>query len=121
MLMIFKTNDLLRGIESTLNTRWNARSFITMSECCIRALHKHKRKKCHGAILCLFRVTIQEQYALLMLTIYKWCLWIGATKTAVNLQKWLRKSFVQKARQKFAVKRRSDLSVLDKIESSVVL
>ena len=32
------TNDLLRGIESTLHTRASASSFITMSKFCIKAL-----------------------------------------------------------------------------------
>ena len=38
MLLIFKTNDLLRGIEATLGTRASASSFLNMSRCCIRAL-----------------------------------------------------------------------------------
>lgn len=38
MLLIFKTNDLLRGIEAALGTRASASSFLNMSRCCIRAL-----------------------------------------------------------------------------------
>jgi aarF domain-containing kinase len=38
MLLIFKTNDLLRSIEVTLGTRASASSFLSMSRCCIRAL-----------------------------------------------------------------------------------
>ncbi|KAM9786896.1 aarF domain-containing protein kinase 1 isoform 1-T1 [Syngnathus typhle] len=38
MLLLLKTNDLLRGIESTLQTRASSSSFINMSRCCIRAL-----------------------------------------------------------------------------------
>lgn len=38
MLLIFKTNDLLRGIETTLGTRASASSFLNMSRCCVRAL-----------------------------------------------------------------------------------
>ncbi|KAM7156553.1 aarF domain-containing protein kinase 1 isoform 2-T4 [Molossus nigricans] len=44
MLLIFKTNDLLRGIETTLGTRASASSFLNMSRCCIRALAAHKKK-----------------------------------------------------------------------------
>ncbi|XP_047397680.1 aarF domain-containing protein kinase 1 isoform X2 [Sciurus carolinensis] len=44
MLLIFKTNDLLRSIEATLGTRACASSFLNMSRCCIRALAKHKKK-----------------------------------------------------------------------------
>ncbi|XP_036095354.1 aarF domain-containing protein kinase 1 isoform X2 [Rousettus aegyptiacus] len=44
MLLIFKTNDLLRGIEAALGTRASASSFLNMSRCCIRALAQHKKK-----------------------------------------------------------------------------
>ncbi|XP_037688108.1 aarF domain-containing protein kinase 1 isoform X3 [Choloepus didactylus] len=44
MLLIFKTNDLLRGIEGALGTRASASSFLNMSRCCIRALAVHKKK-----------------------------------------------------------------------------
>ncbi|XP_006157151.1 uncharacterized aarF domain-containing protein kinase 1 isoform X1 [Tupaia chinensis] len=44
MLLLFKTNDLLRGIEASLGIRASASSFLNMSRCCIRALAKHKRK-----------------------------------------------------------------------------
>lgn len=38
MLLLLKTNDLLRGIETTLQTRASSSSFINMSRCCIRAI-----------------------------------------------------------------------------------
>lgn len=38
MLLLLKTNDLLRGIETTLGTRASSSSFINMSRCCISAL-----------------------------------------------------------------------------------
>uniref|UniRef100_A0A481CI56 AarF domain-containing protein kinase 1 n=2 Tax=Sus scrofa TaxID=9823 RepID=A0A481CI56_PIG len=44
MLLILKTNDLLRGIEAALGTRASASSFLNMSRCCIRALAAHKKK-----------------------------------------------------------------------------
>uniref|UniRef100_A0A8C5W7L1 AarF domain-containing protein kinase 1 n=1 Tax=Microcebus murinus TaxID=30608 RepID=A0A8C5W7L1_MICMU len=44
MLLIFKTNDLLRGIEAALGTRASASSFLNMSRCCIRALAEHEKK-----------------------------------------------------------------------------
>lgn len=37
MLLLLKTNDLLRGIESALQIRASASSFLNMSRCCIRA------------------------------------------------------------------------------------
>lgn len=38
MLLLLKTNDLLRGIETTLQTRASSSSFINVSRCCVRAL-----------------------------------------------------------------------------------
>ncbi|KAM9091031.1 aarF domain-containing protein kinase 1 isoform 2-T6 [Megaptera novaeangliae] len=48
MLLIFKTNDLLRGIEAALGTRASASSFLNMSRCCIKALAAHKKKNTHS-------------------------------------------------------------------------
>ncbi|KAM4853875.1 aarF domain-containing protein kinase 1 isoform 2-T3 [Thomomys bottae] len=48
MLLIFKTNDLLRSIEATLGTRASASSFLNMSRCCIRALAEHNKKNTHS-------------------------------------------------------------------------
>lgn len=38
MLLLVKTNDLLKGIETTLQTRASSSSFINISRCCIRAM-----------------------------------------------------------------------------------
>lgn len=43
MLLLLKTNDLLRGIETTLQTRASSSSFINMSRCCIRALARWRK------------------------------------------------------------------------------
>jgi len=48
LLLLLKTNDLLRSIDYRLNTSDTSRSFITMSRCCIRALTKQRLKACHG-------------------------------------------------------------------------
>lgn len=46
MLLIFKTNDLLRGIESSLGVKGAAGSFIAMSRCCVKALYDQQLKSC---------------------------------------------------------------------------
>ncbi|KAK1332413.1 hypothetical protein QTO34_007089 [Cnephaeus nilssonii] len=46
MLLIFKTNDLLRGIEATVGTCASASSFLNMSRCCVRVLATHKKNTC---------------------------------------------------------------------------
>ena len=48
LLLLLKTNDLLRSIDYRLNTSDTSRSFITMSRCCIRALTKQRLKTCDG-------------------------------------------------------------------------
>ncbi len=74
MLLIFKTNDLIRGIETTLKTRSSARSFITMSKCCVKALAHHRRKQC-TTWWCRVRVIIHEQWQLLLISLYIVYLW----------------------------------------------
>ncbi|XP_044128522.1 aarF domain-containing protein kinase 1 [Bufo gargarizans] len=44
MLLLLKTNDLLRGIETALHTNASASSFLSMSRCCIRAVARHRRQ-----------------------------------------------------------------------------
>ncbi|XP_030414880.1 uncharacterized aarF domain-containing protein kinase 1 isoform X2 [Gopherus evgoodei] len=48
MLLLLKTNDLLRGIESALHTRASSSSFLNMSRCCIRAVSTYQRSKSHS-------------------------------------------------------------------------
>ena len=48
LLLLLKTNDLLRSIDYRLNTSATSRSFITMSRCCIRAVTKQRLENCHG-------------------------------------------------------------------------
>ncbi|KAK2150013.1 hypothetical protein LSH36_427g03001 [Paralvinella palmiformis] len=84
MLLIFKTNDLLRGIETHLKTRAMASSFITMSRACLRSIFSHKRNKCQ-TWLCRLHTTIVEQYYLFMLSAYKLYLWFRETPLGHHL------------------------------------
>lgn len=69
MLLLLKTNDLLRGIETTLQTRAASSSFINMSRCCIRALARHKRSKCASRMKRL-QITVSEWVGLWKLRLY---------------------------------------------------
>ncbi|CAL8285541.1 unnamed protein product [Lota lota] len=72
MLLLLKTNDLLRGIETALETRAASSSFLNMSRCCIRALARHRRSKATyrmrrlqislGEALSLWRLGLYEVY-----------------------------------------------------------
>lgn len=75
MLLIFKTNDLLRGIEATLGTKGAASSFLTMSQCCVKAVSDEKIKSCDSRWSC-FNVRWTQQAALLKIYIYQITLWI---------------------------------------------
>lgn len=69
MLLIFKTNDLLRGIEYTLQTGSNMLSFMTMSKCCINAVHKEEFDKASTKYRKL-QVFISRQWLLFKLKVY---------------------------------------------------
>lgn len=45
MLLLLKTNDLLRGIETCLNTRNSSSSFIHMTKCCVRLINSYEREQ----------------------------------------------------------------------------
>lgn len=41
MILIFKTNDLLRGLDGRLKTKATSGSFVTMAQCCLRAVYSN--------------------------------------------------------------------------------
>uniref|UniRef100_A0A8B9SPW7 AarF domain-containing protein kinase 1 n=1 Tax=Anas platyrhynchos TaxID=8839 RepID=A0A8B9SPW7_ANAPL len=70
MLLLLKTNDLLRGIESALHTRASASSFLNMSRCCIRAVSTYQRSKSHS----LYRrvqISLTEGLSLWQINLYE--------------------------------------------------
>lgn len=81
MLLIFKTNDLLRGIESSLGTRGMARSFITMSRCCVRAVYEDQLKHC-TSWWCRVVVSVRACFAQSAITAYETYLWLRTTSLA---------------------------------------
>ncbi|CAJ1074184.1 aarF domain-containing protein kinase 1 [Xyrichtys novacula] len=70
MLLLLKTNDLLRGIETTLQTRASSSSFINMSRCCIQAMARHKRSKARSRTRRL-QISLSESVNLLKLSLYE--------------------------------------------------
>lgn len=84
MLLIMKTNDVLRGIEAALQTRANASSFINMSKCCIRAVGSEKLQQCDGFFQTL-STHLVTQLQLARIEIYEFLLWL---RTSV-LVRWL--------------------------------
>ncbi|XP_029139299.1 uncharacterized aarF domain-containing protein kinase 1 isoform X2 [Protobothrops mucrosquamatus] len=91
MLLLLKTNDLLRGIESSLQTRANASSFLNMSRCCIRALAMYQRSKSNS----LFRkaqISLSEALSLWQINLYELFLWLKVSqlgKWVIAFLKWM--------------------------------
>ncbi|XP_041354030.1 aarF domain-containing protein kinase 1-like isoform X2 [Gigantopelta aegis] len=78
MLLILKTNDVLRGIESSLKTRANATSFINMSRCCVRALAQEELKRCR-TLYCKLRVWTSQHSQLFKISLYEFYMWCVST------------------------------------------
>lgn len=69
MLLILKTNDLIRGIESTLRTQNRMTAFWVMSKCCLRSsfgeeksLAKSKSKR--------WSILLREKWEIFKLNVY---------------------------------------------------
>ncbi|KAM6973774.1 aarF domain-containing protein kinase 1 isoform 1-T2 [Aplochiton taeniatus] len=75
MLLLLKTNDLLRGIETTLHTRAASSSFINMARCCTRALARHHRSQARWRTRRL-QITLSEHLTLWQISMYELYLWV---------------------------------------------
>ena len=72
LLLLLKTNDLLRSIDYRLKTSATSCSFITMSRCCIRAVTKQRLQHCRSwrdwfliqadSTFSHFRITLYQVY-----------------------------------------------------------
>ncbi|KAG8449002.1 hypothetical protein GDO86_015894 [Hymenochirus boettgeri] len=70
MLLLLKTNDLLRSIETSLCTQASSSSFLNMSHCCVRALARH-RKDNASSLWSYIHITVLENLHLGQLQIYE--------------------------------------------------
>jgi aarF domain-containing kinase len=75
MLLVFKTNDLLRSIDYALGTSGERRSLITMSRSCIRAVHSEELRHCHNWVQRL-HVHIGRHWLETKLSFYSFYLWL---------------------------------------------
>lgn len=69
MLLIFKTNDLIRGIEHTLGTESRRGSLFIMWRCCINRVYTDKLNKCSSGVKKL-HIKMCRQWQILKLTVY---------------------------------------------------
>ncbi|XP_018431185.1 PREDICTED: uncharacterized aarF domain-containing protein kinase 1, partial [Nanorana parkeri] len=91
MLLLLKTNDLLRGIETSLSTPAGSSSFLSMSRCCVRALSRH-RKAFSSSLWSHAHIFISESACLAHLRLYELFLhaqssWVGRRLT--RLLHWI--------------------------------
>lgn len=69
MLLILKTNDLMRGIEHTLKTGVRMGAFRVMSQCCIKSVYEQRIQKCISKVDKV-KLTFAEFWALFKINLY---------------------------------------------------
>ncbi len=74
MILIFKTNDLLRNIEFTLGTQNTKDSIVQMSRSCMRVLRAEEERHCTTK-WCLIKTSIHSQWDQLRISFYQVFLW----------------------------------------------
>nr|CAG4643125.1 EOG090X047B [Ilyocryptus agilis] len=74
LLLIFKTNDLLRGLDSMLGIRDNTASYVTMFRSCANADYLKKYSQC-DSLACKLRVYFSHCIAHFRITVYQIVMW----------------------------------------------
>jgi len=69
MLLILKTNDLMRGVEFTLKAQNRKTSFLVMSRCVIQSVYGERLKQCKTR-LSRWSTVMSECWALFKLSMY---------------------------------------------------
>ncbi|XP_014477628.1 PREDICTED: uncharacterized aarF domain-containing protein kinase 1 isoform X1 [Dinoponera quadriceps] len=69
MLLILKTNDLMRGIEYSLRTQARMSAMMEMSKCCVRSVYGEKLRHC-SSTWDKCRVSFLERWTLFKLSLY---------------------------------------------------
>lgn len=83
LLLILKTNDLLRSIETKMGTRGQQMSFITMTRYCSENVHSTLLEKCQDW-RCKLRIKSAHRWIDLKLRIYQVFLWLKWYVTRPN-------------------------------------
>lgn len=69
MLLVLKTNDLIRGIEHTLQTSSRMGAFRVMSQCCINSIYNERKNK-ETSRFGRFKMTVVQFWALFKIRVY---------------------------------------------------
>jgi len=78
MLLILKTNDLLRNIEFSIKTQNSMHSFVMLSRYCIRAVYSERLRHCRS-LLCKLQNHVGLVLAQFKISIYQFVLWFRKT------------------------------------------
>ncbi|KAK0096952.1 hypothetical protein PV326_003754 [Microctonus aethiopoides] len=70
MLLVLKTNDLVRSIEHTLKTSTRMSAFMEMSKCCVHSIYGEQFRHCNNNKWCQWRVSMNEQWSIFKLSLY---------------------------------------------------
>lgn len=81
MLLLFKTNDLLRGIEASLGTRHVAKSFVTMAQCCVRGVYGRKMREPKLSSTTRLALWIRQWTYLVSISLQQWLRWFTLVLT----------------------------------------
>lgn len=69
MLLVLKTNDLIRGIETTLRTQNRMTAFWVMSKCCVKSIGSQEYLTA-GDTWSKLTTCLREQWCILKLNLY---------------------------------------------------
>lgn len=84
MLLIFKTNDLIRGIEYTLHTNSRMGAFKVMSKCCINSVYNEKFEGAKSTVD-KFKIKFAQYWILFKINVYYTMLSIGQIYNSVTI------------------------------------
>lgn len=73
MLLVLKTNDLIRGIETTLKTNDRMTAFWVMSKCCIKSVRNEDVYKAESYWR-KFALTLRASWSLLKINFFYVCM-----------------------------------------------
>jgi len=88
MILIFKTNDLLRTIEFNLGTKSNMSFFVQMSRACFRCLNEERIKNTHGRFSYTMAV-IRARWDQFKISIYQLFLYLYFSRIGVLSRRML--------------------------------
>lgn len=79
LVLILKTNDLLRGIEHVLGSSQHSQSYITMSKYCVRAIGDYEMRNVENSWKERWMWRLRTNFSLLTVYLYGVWLWCKTT------------------------------------------